>query len=142
MQPSFIKGHTYTDERGSLVFVNDFAMQEVKRFYTIFHHSTQVIRAWQGHRREQKWFAPLDGVFEVILVKPDNWQNPSPDLPLLHFELNAANPGVLHIPGGYASGFRSLVPNSKMIVYSDMNLEDSKQDDVRFDKSRWYTWEQ
>jgi len=63
-------------------------------------------------------------------------------LPLLHFELNAAKPGVLHIPGGYASGFRALVPNSRMIVYSDMNLEDSKLDDLRFDKSFWFEWSQ
>jgi len=29
-----------------------------------------------------------------------------------------------------------------MIVYSDMNLEDSKLDDLRFDKSFWFEWSQ
>jgi WxcM-like, C-terminal. len=67
--PVIISGNKHQDERGILSFINDFDMEPVKRFYTIFHHDTTVVRAWQGHQVEQKWFVVLEGAFDIALVK-------------------------------------------------------------------------
>lgn len=135
-----IRGNTYQDERGTLFFINDFDMRPVKRFYTIFHPDTAIVRAWQGHRVEQKWFFVLDGAFDIALVRPDDWSAPSASLPVELFSLPAAVSQVLHVPGGFATGFKATVPNSRMIVYSDCTLEDSATDDFRFEKHLWRQW--
>ncbi|PSK94466.1 WxcM-like domain-containing protein [Taibaiella chishuiensis] len=138
--PQIIQGGRHTDARGTISFVNDFVMEEVKRFYVIEHPDTDIVRAWQGHRKEQKWFYVVSGSFRLVLVAPDNWEAPSPDLETAEFLLHAGDSQVLHVPGGYASGFKALEPNSKMIIYSDASVKESSADDFRYDKGKWYTW--
>src|SRR5690606_20299776 len=138
--PMLIKGGTHTDERGTLSFVNDFKLDEVQRFYTIEHHNTDVIRAWQGHKLENKWFYVVSGSFKILSVEVDNWETPSGNEEVMEFILDESNSQVLHIPGGYVNGFQALVPDSKMIVFSDFSTEQSKEDDFRFDKEQWYKW--
>ncbi len=141
LQPAVIMGGKHEDKRGIVSFINDFDMSPVKRFYTIYHPDTTVIRAWQGHQIEQKWFVVLEGSFEIALVNPDNWIAPSPRLPVQLFKLSAAVSQVLHIPGGYASGFKAIAPHSRMIVYSNLSLQESADDDFRFDQQLWHTWQ-
>lgn len=138
--PRIIQGGQHTDERGTISFVNDFVLDEAKRFYIIEHKNTDIVRAWQGHKKEQKWFYVVSGSFKVVLVAPDNWEHPAPDLECKEFELRADNSQILHIPGGYASGFRALKPGSKLMIYSDASLSDSVADDFRYDKDKWYKW--
>lgn len=140
-QASIINGGNFQDERGKLTFINDFNMSPVKRFYIVRHESTEIIRAWQGHRYEQKWFHVLEGAFKVVLVQPDNWVKPRPDLPVQVFHLTAEYTQVLHVPGGFATGFKAETPNSRMIVYSDFGLQESKEDDFRFNTGLWYHWD-
>lgn len=139
--PDLIKGDVFTDHRGSLSFVNDFDMSVVKRFYTIEHPEISVVRAWQGHQIEQKWFYVTKGRFLMAWVKPDNWESPSKDLVVETVVLDATESSVLHIPAGHANGFKALDPNSKIIVFSDRSLEDAKDDNYRFDASLWMDWE-
>ncbi len=139
--PEFIAGGLFTDERGKLSFVNDFDMQQVKRFYLIEHPDVKIIRAWQGHQSEQKWFYVINGGFKIVVVKPGDWVSPSDDAWSAEFILNADTPGVLHVPGGYANGFKAIEPNSQMIVFSDFTVEQSKMDNYRFDMSLWGKWD-
>lgn len=138
--PQIIQGGTHVDERGKLVFFNQFDMARVKRFYVIEPAGTSTVRAWQGHKKEEKWFYVISGSFKVVLVQPDDWERPSNELPTEEFELTASKPQVLYIPGGYANGFKSLEPVSKMMVFSSFTVEESKGDDYRYDKGRWYDW--
>ncbi|WP_423736766.1 hypothetical protein [Chitinophaga caseinilytica] len=140
MTVNLISGNDFQDARGKLTFVNDFDMSAVRRFYTIEHPDTAVVRAWQGHRVERKWFHVLEGAFEISVVKPDDWSQPSGELPVTTFKLEAGNPQVLAVPSGNATGFRATVANSKMIVFSDQSLDDSKQDDFRFPGHLWRNW--
>jgi dTDP-4-dehydrorhamnose 3,5-epimerase len=140
-QPNIINGGHFEDERGKLTFINDFDMAPVKRFYTIRHESPSIVRAWQGHMKEQKWFYVLEGAFKIVLVQPDNWSAPLHNLPVQVHLLTAEHTQVLHVPGGFATGFRAELPNSRMIIYSDMSLQESKNDDFRFDSTLWYQWE-
>lgn len=140
MTAKLIAGNTYTDERGALVFFNDFDMAPVKRFYTITHPNTSTVRAWQGHEIETKWFYVLQGAFRIMLIKPDQWVNPSPIQTIEEFSIKQEDNMVLKIPGGYINGFKATLLNSKLMVFADATLTESTLDDVRFDKGLWYDW--
>ncbi|MDB4505884.1 dTDP-4-dehydrorhamnose 3,5-epimerase family protein [Saprospiraceae bacterium] len=137
-----IEGGIHSDERGTIAFVNDFDLSKCVRFYRITHPETSIIRAWQGHQKESKWFHCYSGSFLIKLIKIDNWENPSLDLEVKTFELKGAQSQVLYIPSGYASGFKALENNSSLMVFSDMTVEESVADDFRFEKNYWFQWEQ
>ena len=140
--PNIIHGGQFTDERGKLIFFNDFDMKEVKRFYIIEHPDTSIVRAWQGHKIEKKWFHVISGSFKVGLVQPDNWEKPSPELKVEEFILRAGDNSILFIPGNYANGFKAMEPGSGITVFSSFSVEESAADNYRFDKSMWYNWQQ
>jgi len=135
--PSLIVGGQHIDERGALSFFNDFDMAKIKRFYIVEHCNRSVFRAWQGHQYEQKWFSVLLGAFQLAIVKPDIWEVPSKQIVPTAYRLSERVHQILHVPGGYVTGFCALESNSKMIVFSDKTLEESKLDDFRFDSNYW-----
>jgi dTDP-4-dehydrorhamnose 3,5-epimerase len=139
--PSIIQGACFRDERGRLNYYNAFDMAAVRRFYTITPANEKAIRAWQGHKVEQKWFCAIAGCFKIVLVAPDNWQHPSKDLIPEEFILKSENNEILHVPGGFANGFQSLEPGYMLIIFSDTPLSESGKDDFRFDKNLWYKWQ-
>ena len=137
---ALITGGTYEDNRGILTYFNEFDLTPIKRLYILEHPDTSVTRAWQGHQHENKWFHVVTGLFKVVLVQPDNWNSPSPDLSHQEFVLCAVDNQVLHVPGGYATGFKAIEPDSKMLVFSNFSVEESQEDDFRFDNDKWYNW--
>ena len=139
-EASLIIGGQHIDERGKLSFFNDFDMEPVRRFYVIEHPDIKTVRAWQGHKVEQKWFYVIAGSFKVVLVLPDDWEKPSEKLSTQEFILKSTMNQVLHIPGGHANGFKALEANSKLIIFSDFSMADAGKDDYRFDKDLWYKW--
>lgn len=139
-KPGIISGGHYRDERGIVSFVNDFRFEEVKRFYSIEHPNIQIVRAWQGHQQEEKWFCVVRGSFVIAWVKIDNWKKPSSELKADHMLLSSAQSEILHIPGGYANGFRALEPHSKLILFSNFTVAESASDDYRFSKDLWFNW--
>jgi dTDP-4-dehydrorhamnose 3,5-epimerase-like enzyme len=118
-------------------FVNDCDLSQVVRMYRLTHVDTEVFRGWQGHKVEQKWFHCADGAFEVSVVKPNDWQKPSGQEIIDRYVLEADEPVVLHVPGGYVTGIQALTPESTLMIFSDMSVTDSKLDDFRFDQSTW-----
>lgn len=129
MSPSIIKGGSHTDHRGTLRFMNDFDMSPVRRFYTISHPDTQTTRGWRGHRIEQRWFYVTEGVFEIEFVSIDDWKSPSKDLPISSFIMASKNNEILHVPVGYATRIRALEDNSRVILFADYSIENTKLDD-------------
>jgi len=140
MKAVLIQGGEFADRRGKLIHFNDFDMTEVKRFYLIEHPYTSIVRAWQGHRVEQKWFYVIQGRFKIVLIEPDNWEGPSDDLTPYEFTLASNDPKVLQVPGNFANGFKALEANSKIMVFSSFTVEESANDNYRFDKDKWYDW--
>lgn len=118
-----IKGETYKDHRGTLSFVNDFDMTKVVRMYSI-EPNINVIRAWQGHKKETKWFYVAKGSFLVKIVKMDSRK-------VSRYRLTSNESKVLKIPGSYYNGFEALEEGSVLMVFSDFSLEESKNDDFR-----------
>ncbi|MCJ8208575.1 hypothetical protein MUY27_02570 [Mucilaginibacter sp. RS28] len=134
------KAGQHIDVRGVLTYFNDLDLQGIKRLYIIEHPDTSIVRAWQGHKRENKWFLVLNGAFNLLTVQPDNWDNPSTDLkPALNL-LKATDVSILHVPGGHATGITALESDSRLLVFSDLSTEESQKDDFRFDKNLWYQW--
>lgn len=140
IHPELIDAGRHVDERGALTFFNGLSLEAVKRFYVIEAFNTETIRAWQGHKKERKWFHVTEGAFKVVLVKPDSWDEPSQDLRYEEFMLDHKKAQVLAVPSGYATGFKALDKKSKLLVFSDFSLEESMEDDFRFDKNLWYKW--
>jgi dTDP-4-dehydrorhamnose 3,5-epimerase len=139
-QPSIVNGSQHSDARGKISFINDCDLSKAKRFYVIEPADTEIVRAWQGHQFEEKWFYVVEGSFKIVLVKPDNWQHPSLDLPVEDYKLSADKIQILHVPAGYANGFQALESKSKIVVFSSFTVEESVKDDFRYDKSLWYKW--
>jgi dTDP-4-dehydrorhamnose 3,5-epimerase-like enzyme len=132
MIPKIISGNSHTDTRGTLFYNNDFDASEIKRVYVIENVTTDIIRAWQGHKIEQRWFSSIKGSFKIGLIKIDNWENPSKDLEMHLFKVNADTLEVLHVPQGYVSSIQSLQEGSKLLVMADYLLGEIK-DEYRYD---------
>ena len=139
-KPEIIKGGIFTDKRGSLRFVNDFHFKDVKRFYFIKHADTETVRAWQGHKFEKKYFYPISGRFVVAWVKIDDFNNPSEDLIPKYHILSANNSEMLSIPKGYANGLKALESDSELMIFSDMSIEESSSENIRFPFDWWLDW--
>lgn len=139
-QPSILKGGIFTDHRGSMRFVNDFRFGDVKRFYFIKHPDTTVVRAWQGHQFEKKYFYPIAGSFLVAWVKIGDFENPSRDLLPEYHMLSTENSEIISVPKGYANGLKALEPNSELLIFSDMDLEESVNEKIRFSADWWLDW--
>jgi len=126
-----IEGNLHRDERGMVRFVNDFDMTQVKRMYCI-EPKLGVIRAWQGHKIETKWFYVAKGSFIVKTININTSEKKE-------YQLKDTESKVLEIQGGHYNGFESLEEGSVLMVFSDLGLDQSKGDDFResLDKIKW-----
>jgi dTDP-4-dehydrorhamnose 3,5-epimerase-like enzyme len=134
---NLIVGNRHEDTRGNLLFVNDFDLQQVRRFYVIIPSDTVSIRAWQGHKTEQKWFFCTQGCFTINYVQPDDWVNPSGSELVTKVVLEANIPRVLHLTGGFVTGIKANTSGAILTVFSDVDLAISKADDYRFRPETW-----
>jgi dTDP-4-dehydrorhamnose 3,5-epimerase-like enzyme len=132
MCPKIIDGGYHSDERGTLLYNNDFDSSNVKRMYIIKNQNTDFIRGWQGHQIEQRWFSVLEGSFKIELIAIDNWENPSKDLKSILFIINAETFDVLQVPSGYVSSIQALEHGAILLVMSDYLLG-TVNDEYRFD---------
>jgi dTDP-4-dehydrorhamnose 3,5-epimerase-like enzyme len=139
-KPKIIKGNIFTDKRGSVSFVNDFIFNKIKRFYIVENAKKGDVRAWHGHKREEKYIFVLSGSALVGAVQVDNWKNPSKELKVYSYTLSADKPAILHIPKGYANGFKSLTKDAKVMFLSTFSLEQTNKDDFRFEPDYWDIW--
>jgi len=128
MIPEIIKGGSYTDSRGTLSYNNDLDASQVKRVYVIENKNTKVIRAWKGHKIEQRWFSAVIGSFKIQLIKIDHWQNPFKNLEKLTFVISANNLEVLHVPQGYVSSIQALEEGAKLLVMANYLLDEIKDE--------------
>lgn len=112
-------------------------MGEIVRFYEIAPSNTTIIRAWQGHREEKKWFYCHTGSFVINLIQLDDFDTPSDTIVPEKFVLKADGLTILEISGGYANGFKALEEGSKMMVFSNFGLDRSKNDELRYPIEKW-----
>ena len=118
-KPKIISGNQFSDHRGTITFNNDFVASKIKRIYFIENVDVDFIRAWQGHKIEQRWFTALNGSFLIKLIKIDNWQTPNKETEILEFELSSTQLDILHIPPGYISSIQAREYGAKLMVMAD-----------------------
>lgn len=137
-----IQGALHEDSRGKLSFFNSFDLSEIKRMYQIEPVNEAIIRAWQGHKVEKKWFYCIQGSFIINVVPITNFEHPVKDVKVRQYLIKENNPKIVHVAGGYATGIKAIVPNSKLLVFSNFYTEASKNDDYRFEPNFWNAqWE-
>lgn len=122
MKPSLISGNCHQDEIGQLFYNNDFDTTCTKRIYVIENHSIDFVRAWHGHKVEQRWFSAIHGSFKIQLIAVDNWDTPCENLPRIEYHLHSEKLDILHIPAGYISSIQALEKKSRLVVMSDYHL--------------------
>ena len=131
-QPKIIKGNSFTDIRGIINFNNSFDASEIKRIYTIQNSNMQILRGWQGHKVENRWFSVINGGFDIFLIAIDSWDKPSKDLKSTKYKMNSGTMDVLYVPSGYVSCIRSKDLDSKLLAMSNYGLEEIN-DDYKYD---------
>ena len=140
-EPILISKGEAKDNRGSVEFYNNLDFEKFKRFYIVTNPKNGTVRAWHGHKLEFKLVKVIKGKFLVCTVKIDDWITPNKNNTVLKTEMNEHS-GVLFIPPGFANGAINLEPNSKVMYFSSLNLEESKEDDYRFDSKYWNPWDE
>ncbi|MBX2951477.1 MAG: WxcM-like domain-containing protein [Leadbetterella sp.] len=120
-----IKGGNFEDARGVLKYNNEFNLEEVKRMYTIENKNTDIVRGWQAHKIEQRWFCAIKGSFTVEVVEIDNFENPSSDTKRNVFVIDDTALSVLHVGAGCGTKIQSLEKESVLLVMSDYRLGES-----------------
>ena len=138
--PELIRGGSAVDDRGALAFINDLTVSDYCRFYIVSNHSSGFIRAWHGHQREGKAAFVVSGAALVCAVEIDDWESPSPDLPIHRHVLSERNPSAVTIPAGYANGFMTLTSDTRVCFLSSSTLAESSADDIRFPARTWDPW--
>ncbi len=140
MKTNLIKGGAHIDSRGILRYVNEKNPGIYRRFYLITHNDIEIIRAWQGHKKEEKGFYAINGSFIIAIVNPISIESPSDNEKIDFFELTEENKNFLRVPGGNYTGIKAMIPNSTLLVLSSMEIADSKADDYRQPSEKWVDW--
>lgn len=129
-----VSGDLAVDDRGTVRFVNDFDFKNVKRFYQVSNHRKGFIRAWHGHKHEDKYVYVTSGSALIGVVNLETEE-------IDKFVLSANKPRILWIPANSANGFMSLEEDTSIIFFSSRTLEESKDDDIRFPYDKWNIWD-
>jgi dTDP-4-dehydrorhamnose 3,5-epimerase-like enzyme len=126
--PEIIRGGQSIDDRGIVSFVNAVPFERIKRVYTVENFSTDVTRAFHGHKIEDKFVFAVSGAAIVLVAKMtgDSLQG------VTRYILSDRIPELLHIPAGYANGFRSLEAGTKLMFFSTTTITQATADDYRF----------
>ena len=121
-----INGGLSVDLRGRVSFVNDFSFEKIKRFYVVENRFMSEVRAWHGHKVEEKYVYVVAGEACIMLKDMETGEKEE-------VVLSEDMPQILHNPAGKYNGSYSLKENTKIIYFSTATLEESKEDDYRKD---------
>ena len=138
--PSLLNIGIANDDRGFLEFFNEFYKYDIKRFYIINNNQNNFIRAWHAHKNESKIFYCLNGYIQISAVKVTNFKNPSKKSKIHNFFLSDKQHRLLYVPGGFANGIKFFNFSDRLMVFSSSKLEDSLNDDFRYNFDYWDPW--
>lgn len=141
MKASVTTGDSFSDHRGILRYVNELNPGYFRRFYIITHPDIKIVRAWQGHKIEEKAFYVISGSFTIAVVQPINFDEPEENEQPVYFNLTEVNNHFLRVPGGSFTGIKAMSANANLLVLSSLTVEESKADDFRQPAHRWVNWD-
>lgn len=131
MFPNLLQGNRHNDERGIVFYNNNFDASYIKRIYLIENQNVDIVRAWRGHRIEQRWFSAINGSVKIQLIAIENWDRPNKKSERFEFVLDSQKMDILHIPAGYVSSIQSLNEGASLLVMADYLLG-AINDEYRF----------
>ena len=99
----------------------------------------KTVRAWHGHKLEEKWISVEEGEFLICAVQIEDFDNPSSNIKIHKFTLTPAD-GILYVPNNYANGAMNITENNSIRYFSSLPLDESVKDDYRFDSKFWDPW--
>ena len=137
---TIVEGEIFRDARGQISSLNAFDFQDVKRCYVIHHPNKSVVRGWNGHQFEKKWFYCIKGVFTLGLVEIDNWDTPSDNLDTEIYELSENESKIICVPEGYANCIKAQEDGSIMLVLSNKSIDETIKDSWKYNSSMWIDW--
>lgn len=130
--PQLLEGKKHQDERGIITYNNDFDATSIKRMYTIENADVHLIRGWQGHKMEQRWFSAINGAFKIQLLSIAYFEKGLKDLQPYCFVLKADQMDILHVPAGFVSSIQALEVGAKLLVLADYKMGEV-DDEFRFE---------
>jgi len=125
--PQLIKGESFKDNRGQILFNNDFDLKDVRRFYEIENINSDYIRGWKGHTIESRWFFATKGVIKISVSSFEKNGKLYKDSPIV-FVLDSKTKDVLYVPKYYATTIKQLTDNAKVMVMSDYKLNETSDE--------------
>lgn len=123
MIPELIKVECHNDSRGQLTPVE--LEEPALRFYTSFNWMCGMVRAWHGHPKEWRVVRCIRGAAKVCVIDMSDMKT------VYEFVLSGDKGEVLHIPKGYANGWKSLRLDTELLYLAPTHFSD--RDDVRID---------
>lgn len=130
--PRILKGNCFRDDRGVITYNNDFDTSVIKRIYTIENHTVDFQRGWQGHKIERRWFASIQGSFEISVIKLDDFRNPKRLQRFHKFVLTDKVLDYLYVPPQCVTAIRAIESKSKLLVLADYFINEIR-DEYRFE---------
>jgi dTDP-4-dehydrorhamnose 3,5-epimerase-like enzyme len=126
------------DDRGTFIpFLNgtnalpDQEGLVIKRVYYVYNYGRGVVRGFNFHKKEWKYFIIASGAAKFVAIDPENSEE------VFTLISSARNPSRIVIPPGYANGWVSLEDNTVLVCGSTASFEESIADDQRFDPFKW-----
>ena len=137
-----INGEIFEDHRGKIASLNNFDYSPVKRSYFITHPDTSVVRGWNAHKLECKWFYCIRGAFRIALIEIDDWEKPSRNLQPEFWVLDDSKSRMICVPGGFASCIKADVADSVLMVLSDKTMAEASamNDSYKFEQDYFFKW--
>ena len=71
-KPKLLNAGSAIDDRGQIIFSNSFNFKNIKRFYVVSNHKSHFVRAWHGHKKENKYLIVVQGTALVCAVRISN----------------------------------------------------------------------
>ena len=71
-----------------------------------------------------RWFSAINGSFQITLITPNDWENPTEIVQKHTFILESGTLDVLHIPSGFLSHIKALQDNAQLLVLADYKLKE------------------
>ena len=68
MEPIIFESKSNSDHRGTVSFTNDLNLNKVVRTYKVINKHAKTVRAWHGHKIEEKWISVEDGELSLIHI--------------------------------------------------------------------------
>lgn len=98
----------------------------------------EELRNWHGHPEEEKIILCLSGLVRVLMVKPDNWQDPNLNLEVTEQVLKAGHSDKLLIPAGYVTAIQQISDDSLVLELSTITKEEFEKNGKVYPKEWWY----